>query len=117
MRTTPPGNGGTLTIAAIEFDTNVPPKIMVEVHEHYRPTNDGYTPGIYRVVGTTDEMALLRVTDADGRRVATGELLHVSQNTLDTEFEFATNPDTGFSPIHGVRNALTGLYWSVRRFF
>lgn len=90
---------------------------MPQILDHYRPTNDAHTPGVYRVVGASGEITLLRVTDANGKRVATGELLHVSQKTLDTEFEFATNPDAGFSPIHGVRNALTGLYWSVRRFF
>ncbi|WP_049971404.1 hypothetical protein [Haladaptatus cibarius] len=90
---------------------------MPEILEHYRPTNDTRTPGVYRVVGTTDEITLLRVTDADGRRAATGEIHRVSRGILDTEFERADDPDAGFTPISGIRNMLTGLYWSVRRFF
>ncbi|GAA0245435.1 hypothetical protein [Haladaptatus pallidirubidus] len=89
---------------------------MAEVLEHYRPTDDTRPPGVYRVVGATDEITLLRVTDADGRRVATGEIHYVSPHILDSEFVRTTNPDVGFSPASAVRNALSGLYWSVRRF-
>ncbi|SIQ84989.1 hypothetical protein SAMN05421858_0599 [Haladaptatus litoreus] len=90
---------------------------MAELLEHYRPTDDTRTPGVYRVVGAPNEITLLRVTDGDGRRVATGELHHVSPHTLDAEFVRADNPDSGFTPIAGIRNMFTGLYWSVRRFF
>lgn len=90
---------------------------MAEVSDHYRPTDDSHDSGIYRVVGVTDDVTLLRVTDAGGRRVHSGEIRHVSAHTLDAEFEPAENPDAGFSPISAVQNLLSGLYWSVRRFF
>ena len=97
---------------------------MVEVGEHYRTaegTRDAegvrLTPGIYRVVGATGEVALLRVTDEDGRRASTGELRHVAPETLDAEFEPADDPDAALSPVRDARNLLSGLYWSVRRFF
>jgi hypothetical protein len=44
------------------------------VYDHLRPTapeRAGVNPGVYRVVGT-DPVTLLRVGDADGRRVTTG---------------------------------------------
>lgn len=57
------------------------------IGDHVRPTDD-YPDGIYRVVGTSDEgVTLLRVGDADDRRVTTGEL-----PTVDHD-EFA-----GFAP-------------------
>lgn len=97
---------------------------MVEVGEHYRPAEGArdaegtpLTPGVYRVVGATDEVALLRVTDEDGRRAHTGELSHVSPETLDVEFEPAADPDAGLSPVRDARNLLSGLYWTVRRLF
>ncbi|WP_435178365.1 hypothetical protein [Halorussus sp. AFM4] len=96
---------------------------MVEVGEHYRPaegTRDAegmpLTPGVYRVVGATDEVALLRVTDEDGRRRNTGELRHVAPEMLDAEFEPAADPDAGLSPVRDARNLLSGMYWSVRWF-
>ncbi|WP_266075679.1 hypothetical protein [Haladaptatus caseinilyticus] len=89
---------------------------MVEVYEHYRPTTNAYPSGVYRVVGASAEITLLRVTDAQGRRAFTGEILHVSSHVLDTEFEAAANPDSKFSPIAVVRSIGSGLYWSVRRF-
>lgn len=101
---------------------------MVEVGDHYRPvrgdSNDtsaddpGESGGpVYRVVGASDEIALLRVTDTDGRRAHTGDLRRVAPETLAEEFERAENPDAGFSPIAEIANLLSGLYWSVRRFF
>jgi hypothetical protein len=90
---------------------------MVEVSEHYRPTGDAYEAGVYRVVGTPSDVTLLRVTTADGRRVHTGEIHHVSPCTLDTEFEATDDPDTGFSPISSMWNVLSGSYWELRRFF
>ena len=97
---------------------------MVEVGEHYRPTEATcdvagipLTPGVYRVVGATDAVALLRVTDEDGRRANTGELRRVAPATLDAEFASADDPDAGLSPVRDARNLLSGMYWSVRRFF
>jgi len=85
----------------------------MEVGEHYRPA-DG--DGIYRVVGTTDGVVLLQVTDEDGRRAHTGNVRRVEPDTIGDEFEPASDPDAGVSPVAAVRNALQGLYWSVRRF-
>ena len=85
----------------------------MEVGEHYRPVDGG---GIYRVVGTTDDIVLLQVTDGDGRRVHTGTVRRVEPDTIEDEFEPASDPDAGVSPAVAVRNGLQGLYWSVRRF-
>lgn len=87
----------------------------MDIGEHYRPTDGDHTPGVYRVVGTTDGVTLLRVGDADGRRIHTGEVRCVESATLDSGFEAATDPDAGLSPTATLRNAAQGLYWSVRR--
>ena len=86
---------------------------MVEAGTHYRSEADR---AVYRVVGTDDPVALLRVTDADGRRAHTGDLRRVPEGELDAAFQPAEDPDSGVSPIGAVRNLLQGLYWSVRRF-
>jgi len=72
---------------------------------------------VYRIVGAIDDVALLRVGDANGHSATTGEVIRVDQSRLDAEFEAATDPDAGFSPLAGVRNAVSGLYWNVREFF
>jgi hypothetical protein len=90
---------------------------MLEIRAHYRPTTDDFPLGIYRVVGTNDPVALLRVADADGRRCHTGHLERVPRSDLDDYFEPADDPDTGLDPIAGVRNAFQGLYWQFRKFF
>ena len=90
---------------------------MVEVGDHYRSDGSAAPAGIYRVVGSTDTVCLLRVTNEDGRRRHTGELVRASAGTLEDAFESTTNPDAGVDPIASVRNQLQGLYWSVRRFF
>lgn len=89
----------------------------IAVGEHYRATAPTREDGVYRVVGAGDPIALLRVTDADGRRRHTGELLRVSPSAVANEFEADDDPDAGFSPVRSVQNQLTGLYWSVRKFF
>jgi hypothetical protein len=89
---------------------------MTEVGEHYRPTTDEYDPGVYRVVGTTDDPALLYVGDVEERRVHTGELVRVPAGRLDRDFEPAPDPDAGLDPLAAVENALQGLYWQFRRF-
>lgn len=90
---------------------------MTDPGDHYRPTADAYDPGIYRVVGTGTEVALLRVTDGDGTRAHTGEVVYVPADRLDSAFEPADDPDAGLSPVGLVTNALQGLYWQVRKFF
>lgn len=90
---------------------------MVDVRAHFRPTTDAHPPGVYRVVGTGDPVALLRVTDADGRRSHTGHLERVPQTDLTDDFEPADDPDAGIDPIAALRNALQGLYWQFRTVF
>lgn len=98
---------------AVETDPATP----AEAGEHYRPTGNSSGSGVYRVVGAGDEIALLRVADADGRRRHTGTVRHVDQSTLDGDFEAATDPDAGRSPVAAAGNLLSGLYWNVRKFF
>jgi hypothetical protein len=88
----------------------------MEVGGHYRPTQGDHGGGVYRVVGVTDTVTLLRVTDADGRRVHTGELRSVQTATVEADFEPTEDPDAGILPAETARNAAQGLYWSVRRF-
>jgi hypothetical protein len=88
----------------------------MDVGEHYRPVDGDHTPGVYRVVGTTDGVTLLRVGDADGRRVHTGAVHRLGEGVIESEFEPTTNPDAGLSPTGAVRETAQGLYWSVRRF-
>jgi hypothetical protein len=83
---------------------------MPETGGHYRDPGDD----IYRVVGTTDGVTLLRVTDADGRRAHTGDLRRVSRDELDAAFEPAEDPDAGTSPVAAIRNLFQGLYWELR---
>ena len=63
------------------------------IQDHLSPTNTNYQNGIYLVVGTSEEdVTLLRVSDADGHRINTGEIITVSYTTLD-EFVPAENLD------------------------
>jgi len=87
---------------------------MPSIGDHYQPTGDDGP--VYRVVGVSDEVALLRVTDDDGRREHTGDLRHVTTDELAAGFDRADDPDAGFTPIAGLRNALSGLSWQFRRF-
>lgn len=88
----------------------------LRVRDHVRPTNGDYPDGIYRVVGTDDEaVTLLRVGDADGRRVNTGEIVAVSDSELET-FEPAENPD-GNRPLGAaVASNAAMVYWRLRAF-
>lgn len=88
----------------------------MNVGDHYRPVNGDHAPGIYRVVGATDGVTLLRVGDADGRRIHTGERRRVDDAALEAEFEAAANPDAGPAPVRALQDAVQGVYWSVRRF-
>lgn len=87
-------------------------------YDHYE-TGPGteFAPGVYRVVGSGDPVTLLKVTDPQGRRRATGAIVHASRAELAAEFEPAGNPDAGFDPVRLVRNLASGVVWSVRRFF
>jgi len=87
------------------------------VYDHCRPTTASYPEGIYRVVGAADrEVTLVRVGDADGQRVHTGETLRVSADELDG-FEAARNPE-GNRPLGAkIRGGVEMTYWSIRAFF
>jgi hypothetical protein len=66
-------------------------------YDHVRVCEVGpIQAGVYRVVGTGTEIALLRVGDSDERRVTTGEVVHVERASVE-EFETAENPDSGIS--------------------
>ena len=85
-------------------------------YDHLRPTDDDPPDGTYRVVGTGDAgVTLLRVADADGRRVNSGELRAVGHDELDG-FAPAENPD-GNRPLGvAVASTLVMVYWSIRVF-
>jgi hypothetical protein len=69
----------------------------VAPYDHYRPPDASEVPdGVYRVVGRSgDEVTLLAVADADGRRVHAGRLLRVPAARVAAEFDPAPNPDAG----------------------
>ena len=89
---------------------------MTEVGEHYRATDAEERGPVYRVVGCREDVTLLRVTDADGGRVHSGELSRVPPRRLDASFEPVSDPDAGLSPVADARNLLSGMYWQVRKF-
>jgi len=89
---------------------------MAQVGEHYRPTDGRREPGVYRVVGVPEDVTLLRVADADGRRVHTGRIRRVSEAEVQGVFEPASDPDAGIAPLAWLRNVLQGAYWDVRKY-
>jgi hypothetical protein len=88
-------------------------------YDHYEPrgTDLEIVPGVYRVVGTGEPPTLLRITDEEDRRRATGEIVRVSREEIAAGFEPTENPDVGIDPIGTLRNLASGAVWSVRRFF
>lgn len=65
---------------------------MPEAAEYLQPTTADCADGIYRVVGTDEStVTLLRVGDAEGTRVHTGEIRRVERARLDG-FETAAEP-------------------------
>ena len=87
------------------------------MYDHLRPADGAaLQEGVYRVVGVrTDEVTLLRVGDADGRRVNTGEVLTVDRATAE-RFAAAANPDGNRSLDGTIRSAASSAVWSVRAF-
>ena len=67
------------------------------VYDHYRLTEGADAGAVFRVVGVDDEqVTLLRLTDTDGTREATGDLRHVDRDRLDRAFTPADDPDPRF---------------------
>jgi hypothetical protein len=65
-----------------------------DIGGQYRPTDGDADAGIYRVVGTTGEtVTLLKVGDAEDRRVHTGDIESVPRTTFDAAFTSAPSPD------------------------
>jgi len=83
-------------------------------YDHLRSTDSEDDDGIYRVVGTrSNSVTLLRVTDGDGRRAHTGEVITVPTDALEA-FEPAENPDGNRSIGRRVAGAARNIYWSLR---
>ena len=91
---------------------------MPDQYDHVEiPRGEGDDPrptGTYRVVGATDgRVTLLRVTDAGGRRIHTGELVSVDDaGALDP----ADNPDERRSIASSVANLPETVYWDGKAF-
>lgn len=65
---------------------------------------------------TADAVTLLRVADADGRRVHAGEIRQVDRARLGAAFEPADASDAGFGPVADLRGPRVEVYWDVRTF-
>jgi len=88
----------------------------LSAYDHLRPaSSDDIPDGVYRVVGTGETVTLLRVGDADGRRMTTGEIHRVDRDAL-AEFEAAANPDDSRSITAMVAGLPRSIYWSLRTF-
>lgn len=89
---------------------------LPDPHEHFKPVNVEVSDGIYRVVGSDEEaVTLLRVADANERRIHTGETVTVPLDEF-TGFAPAENPD-GNRPLGTVlASNLEMGYWSIRAF-
>jgi hypothetical protein len=95
--------------------------VTVSIRDHLRPVEGeddgtGEPRPVYRVVGTGESIALLRVTDAAGRRGYTGDVRRVPREQVANQFEPAADPDGGLALRHRLRTLGSGLYWSLRRF-
>ncbi|KTG11573.1 hypothetical protein AUR64_03490 [Haloprofundus marisrubri] len=86
------------------------------MYAHYQSTAGNRSDGTYRVVGISDEsVTLLRITDADGKRVHTGQTVTVARDSLG-DYEVVDNPDETFSFEGTVSSAVEALYWTSRVF-
>ena len=86
----------------------------LEPCDHVSAADTGTPDGVYRVVGRDgDAVTLLRVGDADGRRVHAGTVATVGVDEVD-DLTPAENPD-GDRPLGDVlASTLETGYWSVR---
>ncbi|MDS0282380.1 hypothetical protein [Haloarcula onubensis] len=84
------------------------------VYDHLRSADPDDDDTVYRVVGTdADSVTLLCVSDGDGRRANTGEVMTVSRGAL-ASFEPAENPDGNRSLGARLASVPRGVYWSLR---
>jgi len=84
------------------------------VYDHLRSTDPDDDDAVYRVVGTAPgSVTLLRVSDGDGWRANTGEVVTISREALDS-FESVENPDGNRGLLGTLRSAFSGGYWSLR---
>lgn len=88
----------------------------VSPHDHLSPADGTHRDGVYRVVGREDGgAAVLRVADAEGRRVHTGEVVRLDAGEL-SGFEPAADPDRNRSLRSRAAGSPTTAYWSARAF-
>jgi hypothetical protein len=85
------------------------------VYDHVSPTDGDYPDGVYRVVGVDGAVTLLRITDGDGRRVHTGELVTVETGAFEA-FEPVDRPTRADSFAARTASAPAVGYWSLRAF-
>ncbi|MFB6148821.1 MAG: hypothetical protein ABEJ48_04075 [Halobacteriales archaeon] len=84
--------------------------------DHLCPTTTDYPDGVYRVVGTDrTTVTMLRITDGDGNRRHTGDVITIDRTDLDG-FASVTEPTTTRSIGAIARSAPTTMYWSIRAF-
>jgi hypothetical protein len=84
------------------------------VYDHLRSTDSDDDDAVYRVVGTDDgSVTLLRVSDGDGRRAHTGEVVTVPTDALSS-FESAENPDGNHGFGATLLSAGSAGYWALR---
>lgn len=85
-------------------------------HEQFKPVNFDVSDGIYCVVGRDEAtVTLLRIADANGRRIHTGDLVTVSLDEF-TGFTPAENPDGNRPPGATLISHIEIGYWSLRVF-
>ncbi|QLH80341.1 hypothetical protein [Halosimplex pelagicum] len=93
----------------------------IAVYDHLRPTSEAtdpspVEPGVYRVVGVGEgTVTLLRVGDADGYRVNTGEVATVDRDAL-AGFDPADNPDGNRPTGEKARRFAESVGWNLRAF-
>jgi len=85
------------------------------VYDHVSPTGDDYPDGVYRVVGVDGTVTLLRITDGDGRRIHTGELVTVDADAF-AAFDPVDRPTASRSFGARVASVPAVGYWSLRAF-
>lgn len=56
---------------------------MVEINECYEIKDSNHENGVYRVVGTEENIVMLKVGDLHNNRLHTGQLVQVTEDELD----------------------------------